>query len=58
MLRLLVSTKISVLSVKPLYQGHSREPENVSFMSSYQLILYELFINGKNEADLYRQGFQ
>jgi hypothetical protein len=32
-------------------------PPEKSFMSSYQLILYELFINGKNEADLYRQGF-
>ena len=24
-------------SVKPVYKGHSREPENVAFMSSYSL---------------------
>ena len=38
--------------VKPVYNGQSREPENVPFI--YRLKLYSLFINGKNEAGLYR----
>ena len=38
---------------KPVYKGHSREPENVPFL--YRLKLYALFINGKNETALYKQ---
>jgi len=37
--------------VKPVYKGHSREPENVPFM--YRLNLYALFINGKHETFRY-----
>ena len=37
----------------PTYKGHSRVPENVPFI--YRLELYTLFINGENEAALYRQ---
>jgi hypothetical protein len=35
-------------TVKPVYKGHSREPENVVFMNSGSLYtkLYVLFING------------
>jgi hypothetical protein len=40
-------------TVKPVYKGHSREPENVVFI--YRLKLYALFINEKNETALYRQ---
>ena len=43
----------NVVTVKPVYKGHSREPENVPFI--YRLKLYGLFINGKNQASLYRQ---
>jgi hypothetical protein len=32
--------------VQSVYKEHSREPENLPFM--YRLILYALFINGKN----------
>jgi hypothetical protein len=41
-------------TVKPVYKGHAREPENVVFMSSGSLYttLYVLFINGGNETDL------
>jgi hypothetical protein len=38
-----------------VYKGHSKEPENVAFMSSCPLKLYALFNNGKNETALYRQ---
>ena len=41
-------------TVKPVYKGHSGEPENVAFMSGCLLKLYVLFINGKNENALYR----
>jgi hypothetical protein len=37
---------------KPVYKGHSREPENMLFI--YRLKLYALFINEKNETALYR----
>ena len=39
-------------TVKPVYKGHSREPENVVFMNSGSLYtkLYVLFINGGNET--------
>jgi len=40
-------------TVKPVYKGHSREPENVPFI--YRLKLNALFINGENETALYRQ---
>jgi hypothetical protein len=40
-------------TVKSVYKGHSREPENVVFI--YRLKL--LFINGENETALYRQWF-
>ena len=45
-------------TVKPVYKGHSREPENEAFMSSWPLytgLLYALFNNGKNKTVLYRQ---
>jgi hypothetical protein len=42
-------------TVNPVYKGHSREPENVAFMSSCPLKLYALFINGKIENSLYRR---
>jgi len=46
-------------TIKPVYKGHSMEPENVTFMSScpfkYRLKSYVLFINGENETALYRQ---
>ena len=46
-------------TVNPVYKGHTREPENVAFISCslyiYRLRLYALFINGKNETALYRQ---
>jgi len=49
------------MTVKPVYKGHLREPENVALMSSfplnYRLKLYTLFINGKNETALYINGF-
>ena len=38
---------------KPVYKGHSREPENVPFMN--RLKSHTLFINGENEAVLYRR---
>ena len=42
---------IYIYIVKPVYKGHLRLHENVSFMSScplkYRLKLYALFINGK-----------
>ena len=44
----------ALYTVKPVYKGHSREPTNMPFMSSWPLQLYGLFINGKNEAALYR----
>ena len=40
-------------TVKPVYKRHCRELKNVPFI--YRLKLYVLFINGKNEAALYRQ---
>ena len=42
-----------IITVKSVYKGHSREPENVPFI--YRLKLYALFINGKNRTALYRQ---
>ena len=51
-----VWTKFDILNpytVKLVYTGHSREPENVTFI--YRLKLYALFINEKNETALYRQ---
>ena len=51
-------TSIQRNTVKPVYRGHSREPENVDFISScplYRLQLYAIFINRKNETALYRQ---
>jgi hypothetical protein len=36
-----------------VYIGHSSEPEKVPFI--YRLKLYALFINGENEAALYKQ---
>ena len=40
-------------TVKAVYKGESREPENVPFMGSWPLYrgykLYALFINGKND---------
>jgi hypothetical protein len=33
-------TNKNIITVKPVYKGHSREPENVPF-------IYALFINGK-----------
>ena len=44
-------------TVKPVYKGHSREPENEQLLFIYRLKLYALFINGENEAALYRQWF-
>jgi hypothetical protein len=43
------------VTVKPVFKGHSREPEQLPFI--YRLRLYALFINGENENALYRQGF-
>ena len=40
-------------TVKPVYKGHSRKPENVAFMSSCPL--YTLFINKENETAPYRK---
>jgi hypothetical protein len=40
-------------TVKPVCKGHSRETANVPLI--YRLKLYALFMNGKNEAALYRQ---
>ena len=40
-------------TVKFVYQGHSREPENVPFI--YRLKLYSLLINWKNDAAIFRQ---
>ena len=40
-------------TVKPVYKGHSMEPENVAFI--YRLNLYALIIIGQNETALYRQ---
>jgi len=45
--------KYNTNTVKPVYKGHSREPDNVPFI--YRLKLYALFINGENEDALYRQ---
>ena len=45
----------SVYTIKPVYKGHLKEPENVPFI--YRLKLYALFMNGENEAALYRQWF-
>ena len=42
-------------TVKPVYTGHSRQPENVPFI--HRLKLNALFINGGDEAALYRQWF-
>jgi hypothetical protein len=46
---------------KPVYKGHSREPENVPFMCIALYLqfrsIYALFINWKNEAAFYRQWF-
>ena len=39
-------------TVKLVYKGHPREPENVPFI--HRLKLYTLFVNGGNETDLYR----
>ena len=39
-----------IYTVKPIYKGHSREPENVPFI--YRLKLYALLMNGQNEAAL------
>ena len=45
--------------VKPVYKGHSREPEKCGLYEKlpfiYRLILYALFINEKSETALYRQ---
>jgi hypothetical protein len=38
-------------TVKPVYKGHSKEPENVVFI--YRLKLYAPFINGENDTVLY-----
>ena len=38
--------------VKPVYKGHSKEPQTMPFIN--MLKLYALFINWKNEATLYR----
>jgi hypothetical protein len=38
-------------TVKPVYKGHYREPENVAFI--YRLKLYALLINGKNSFSLW-----
>jgi hypothetical protein len=35
-------------TVKSVYQGHSREPENVPFI--YRLKLYALLLNGENKT--------
>ena len=40
-------------SVKLVYKGHSKDPENVAFI--YRLKLYAIFIDRKNETALYRQ---
>ena len=46
---------------KPVYKGHSREPENVPFMCIALYLqfrsIYALFINWKNETAFYRQWF-
>ena len=42
-----------IYTVKPVYKGHSREPENVAFMNS--LKFHVQLINGKNETILYRE---
>jgi hypothetical protein len=36
-------------TVKPVYKGHSKEPENVVII--YRLKLYAPFINGENELN-------
>jgi hypothetical protein len=49
---------IFVFTVKPVYKGHSREPENALYQQLpfiYRLKLYALFINGENKASLYIQ---
>ena len=43
----------SPTTVKPVYKGHSIEPENVPFICRLKFDV--LFINGKNETALYRQ---
>jgi len=44
---------------KPVYKGHSREPTNVSFMSSCPLYTgsncMHYSLHGENETALYRQ---
>ena len=42
-------------TVKSVYKGPSREPENVSFIISCPSYTYALFINWENETALYRQ---
>ena len=46
-------------TVKPVYKGHSMEPEKVVLwaLNIYRLKWYALFINGRNETCLYRQWF-
>jgi hypothetical protein len=39
-----------VYTVKPVYKGPSREPENVTFI--YRFKLYALLTNGKNKTGL------
>jgi hypothetical protein len=42
-------------TIKPVYKGHSREPENGVFEQLfiiYRLKSYALYINGKNETVL------
>ena len=57
------SLRFSMFSqlVKPVYKGHSREPEKCGLYEKlpfiYRLILYALFINEKSETALYRQWF-
>ena len=50
-----------ICTVKPVYKGHSREPDNVAFMSScplyrgYNYMHYSLM--GENEIVLYIHWF-
>ena len=48
---LIVRTVNIIYTVKPVYKGHSREPENVPIYEQlpfiYRFMLYALFINGK-----------
>jgi len=42
-------------TVKPVYESHSREPENVTFYEQlpFKYRLFALFINGENDTALY-----